>query len=64
VMPPETLSLRAAAARLGVHPGTLRRWIKAGLVPGAVRTPTGYVRVPTAVLGMLLTPVLPAKVGG
>lgn len=56
-MPPETVSLRSAAARLGVHPATLRRWIAAGHVPGAVRTPTGYVRVPIAVLSTLLRPI-------
>ena len=56
-MPPETCSLRSAAARLGVHTVTLRRWIAAGRVPGVLRTPTGYLRVPSAVLSALLTPV-------
>jgi hypothetical protein len=35
---------------LGVHTATLRRWIEAGRVAGVLRTPTAYLRVPSAVL--------------
>jgi excisionase family DNA binding protein len=37
------LTISQAAARLGVHPDTLRAWADKGLVP-VVRTPTGYRR--------------------
>jgi hypothetical protein len=53
-LPPETLPLRDAARVLGVHPVTLRRWIADGRVPSALRTPTGYLRVPVAALSTML----------
>ncbi len=37
------LTISQAAARLGVHPDTLRAWADKGLVP-VIRTPTGYRR--------------------
>ena len=39
------LSMKRACERLGVHPNTLRRWIKEGRVR-AVRTPKGRFRIP------------------
>ncbi len=41
--PTRLLTISQAAARLGVHPDTLRAWADKGLVP-VVRTPTGYRR--------------------
>ena len=38
------LSMKRACERLGVHPNTLRRWIKEGGVR-AVRTPKGIFMV-------------------
>lgn len=32
--PPETLSTREAAARLGVHPNTILNWYKSGILRG------------------------------
>ena len=40
---PKLMTVSQAAARLGVHPDTLRAWADKGLV-GVVRTPTGYRR--------------------
>ena len=40
---PEVLRLSEAAALLGVHPDTLRRWADAGQVP-CTRTPGGERR--------------------
>ena len=37
------LAVAAAAARLGVHPKTLRAWADKGLVP-VVKLPSGYRR--------------------
>jgi len=56
-MATEILTLPTAAARLGVHRVTLRRWIAAGYVEGAVQTPNGQIRVPAAALGALLQPI-------
>lgn len=39
----ETLTIAEAAALLGVHVNTLRRWADAGLVP-VTRLPSGYRR--------------------
>ena len=39
------LSVSAAAERLGVHVGTVRRWTDDGLLP-EVRTPGGHRRIP------------------
>lgn len=40
---PRLLNVTEAAARLGIHPHTLRSWADKGLVP-VVRTLTGYRR--------------------
>ncbi len=40
---PKLLTVSKAAARLGVHPDTLRAWADKGLV-SVIRTPTGYRR--------------------
>ncbi len=40
---PRLLTISQAAARLEIHPDTLRAWADKGLVP-VVRTPTGYRR--------------------
>ncbi len=37
------LTISQAAARLGVHPDTLRKWADKGLVP-VVKLPSGYRR--------------------
>lgn len=42
---PSLLSVSAAAERLGVHVGTVRRWTDGGILP-EVRTPGGHRRVP------------------
>ena len=42
---PLLLSVSAAAARLGVHVGTVRRWTDDGQLP-EVRTPGGHRRIP------------------
>jgi excisionase family DNA binding protein len=41
--PTKLLGISEAAARLGVHPKTLRAWVDKDLVP-AVRLPSGYRR--------------------
>jgi excisionase family DNA binding protein len=41
--PGRLLGIAEAAAQLGVHPKTLRRWVDKDLVP-AVRLPSGYRR--------------------
>ncbi|MBA2276769.1 MAG: MerR family DNA-binding transcriptional regulator [Chloroflexia bacterium] len=41
--PRRLLPISKAAARLGVHPDTLRAWADRGLV-AVIRTPTGYRR--------------------
>ncbi len=38
------LGMSEAAAALGVHPNTLRGWLKRGLIAPAVRLPSGYSR--------------------
>jgi excisionase family DNA binding protein len=40
---PDDLTTPAAAAALGIHPDTLARWAKQGLVPHW-RTPAGHRR--------------------
>lgn len=47
------LPIRHAAARLGVHPETLRRWDNQGLIT-AHRTPSGYRRFKLSDLDALL----------
>lgn len=50
------LSASEAAALVGVHRDTMRRWTDNGLVP-SVRTPTGYRRIRRAdVLSLLTAP--------
>ena len=51
------LSTRQAAAQLGVHPQTLRKWERAGIVPPVARrrgrrvyTPTDMDRIKAAVM--------------
>ncbi len=41
--PTRLLTISQAAARLGVHPDTLRKWADKGLVP-MVKLPSGYRR--------------------
>ena len=41
--PRRLLTISQAAARLAVHPDTLRAWADKGIVP-VIRTPTGYRR--------------------
>ncbi len=41
--PPRLLTISQAAARLGVHPDSLRRWADKGLV-AMVKLPSGYRR--------------------
>ena len=38
------LGMSEAAEQLGVHPNTLRGWLKRGLVAPAVKLPSGYSR--------------------
>lgn len=40
----ELLSVGAVADAFGVHPDTIKRWEKAGLIAAATRTPTGHRR--------------------
>ena len=47
-----------AAARVQVHPNTIRRWIHEGRIPSALRTPGRGLRLPEAALGELLRPVV------
>ena len=51
------LSIRNAARRLDVHPDTVRRWIRQGLIAG-VRLPTGRLRVEEAELNRIACPDL------
>lgn len=46
------LSVSAAAERLGVHVGTVRRWTDDGLLP-EVRTPGGHRRIPAGAVERL-----------
>lgn len=41
--PRRLLTISQAAARLGVHPDTLRAWADKGLVP-VIKLPSGYRR--------------------
>lgn len=41
--PTRLLTISQAAARLGVHPDSLRRWADKGLVP-VIKLPSGYRR--------------------
>lgn len=57
------LSLDEAARRLGVTPGTLSRWIRAGRFP-AYRTPGGRYRVAEEDLHLALEPALRREQNG
>lgn len=56
------LSMKKACERLGVHPNTLRRWIKEGRVK-AVRTPKGRFRVPEEEVLRLVGEIRKAVIG-
>lgn len=45
---PKYLSPSKAADELGTHPETMRKALRDGKVPGAVRTPGGHWRIPVA----------------
>lgn len=50
----EVLTPAAAAALLGVHPSTLRRWADDGLVPH-LKTPTGQRRYRRSAIDAVLS---------
>lgn len=50
------LTLRRAAAEIGVTPETLSRWIRAGRIP-ASRLPSGHYRIHRADLWLAFAPV-------
>lgn len=43
--PDRLLSIKEAAAELGVHPETVRRWIREGSIPVERYGPHGMVRI-------------------
>jgi putative resolvase len=49
---PEAVSIRRAAALLGVHEDTVRRWVKAGLVE-ASRIGPKLLRIPRSEIARL-----------
>lgn len=49
-----TLTVDEFAEAVGVHPVTVRRWIKANLVTHG-RTPTGRIKIPASALEESLT---------
>ncbi|MBI4728615.1 MAG: helix-turn-helix domain-containing protein [Acidobacteria bacterium] len=58
--PLKTISIRAAARKLGVHENTIRNWIDRHII-AAFRLPTGVRRVPETEIdrlarGMLIVP--------
>lgn len=60
VSPMKTISIRAAARKLGVHENTIRNWIDRHII-AAFRLPTGVRRVPETEIdrlaqGMLIVP--------
>lgn len=55
----DLLPVGEAAALLGVHVDTLKRWEKAGRIT-SVRTPTGHRRYDRADVDALLTTEIPA----
>jgi predicted site-specific integrase-resolvase len=52
----EYLKLSEAARLTGIPTRTLVKWCHAGLVPGAVVTPTNQYLVPESAVGQLLRP--------
>lgn len=46
IRPVRDLSATQVAARLSVDRGTVWRWWRRGLFPGAWRTPGGHLRIP------------------
>nr|MDO8079938.1 IS607 family transposase [Candidatus Freyarchaeota archaeon] len=59
----QLLNMKKACERLGVHPNTLRRWIKEGKVR-AVRTPKGRFRIPEDEVSRLMGEIRGAKIVG
>lgn len=54
--PTELVTIKQVAAEVGVHPGTLRNWERAGIIPPALRrrglrvyTPADVARIKRAV---------------
>lgn len=58
---PDLMTMADAAASLGVHRNTLRRWIASGQLP-AYRVGPRLVRLHPADVARLAAPVLPAPV--
>ena len=57
------LTIRDAAAAIGVHPNTLKRWADAGLVP-VTKLPSGYRRWTTEQVAQITSEMeRPATVG-
>jgi predicted site-specific integrase-resolvase len=55
-----TCSVNEFAAAVGVHPITVRRWIKRGLVEYTT-SPTGRIKIPRAAVGSVFTVHAPAQ---
>jgi excisionase family DNA binding protein len=53
------IRLHDLATRLGVSVPTVRRWARAGQIPGAYRTPGGHLRIPRAAVAALRRPIAP-----
>lgn len=50
MMPDRLLDVATVARRLGVSDRTVRHWIRKGLVPEAVQTFTGRLKIPLSAL--------------
>jgi excisionase family DNA binding protein len=53
----------AIARRTGLAPRTIRRYLEQGLIPGAMQSPGGHWRVPTAALELFLRQLQLAPTG-